>query len=104
MTRLSTVSSKSPNTSIKDQDTRKLSEEQENELLSLRYLAQGNAGRRKPRPSDPAYQASHELDRLLYVYNTDDEYDVSLSQLASILDITKQGVKYRIDRFKSANA
>ena len=81
--------------------TKSLSDEQVNELLSLRLLAQDKAGTRKPKPYDPAYQASQELDRLLYTYHTDNH--LSLRDLSSVLNISRQGVKYRIHRFKSQN-
>ena len=74
-------------------------------LLGLQAHARLNAGRRKPRPTLKSYQASQALDEYLFSLNNPSEDSsqepVSLAQLAQALNITKQGVKYRIDRFKN---
>lgn len=69
-------------------------------LKELRSKAQYNAGRRKPLPGNPAYDASLELDRILYKLFNDKDHPYTLQALADMLGVTRQGVKYRIDRYQ----
>lgn len=69
-------------------------------LKELRSNAKHNAGRRKPLPGHPAYDASLELDRILYKLFNDKDHPYTLQALADMLGTTRQGVKYRIDRYK----